>query len=445
MAQGNRRPRHARQQSRVAALVDKSEKHLADQSTVPDEATINYVKRVLCKKTTSAAQADSSDEVDHKPLEELLPPLTSSNEIDVQLYALIAVVLNLFVQTWYNKITPDQDFVANVVQIIAHCTRGLEQRLRDVDLEALLLEELPTVLNEHIDGESANIPQHCYKSLMHSLAIRIASQTTQSTNFSGSNRAIYHALRPHHALTPIPNSPDDLADQQENESAWCQMVVNRALTLLLPYDEHQNPCLQVLVSEILAEMIFHNGICGKASENWLLWEGVTKVIYVLRPDLVPIQPVDQQPVDQLKQFGLVSKDEDVKHPKNSRRPFDALSQGFWALMQSLWLAWGLLRSAVVLLMQASSLPARTTNVQYSKLDSIDDDTSDFDVSSAEKQRVSAGSQNIPILGMALWTCLSKLTHLQERVPWLTGTLSLMQWLLLYGPGQVCCTNSRFDR
>lgn len=280
---------------------------------------------------------------------------------------------------------------------------------------------------------------------MHSSAIRIASQTTHSTDLSGSNRAIYHALRPHHALTPIPNSPDDLADQQENESAWCQMVVNRALALLLPYDEHQNPCLQVLVSEILAEMIFHNGICGKACENWLLWEGVTKVIYVLRPDLVPTQPVDQQPVNQLKQFGLVSKDEDVTHPKNVRRPFDALSQGFWALMQSLWLAWGLLRSAVVLLMQASSLPARTTNVQYSRLDNIADETSSMDVSSAEEQRASAASQNVPFLGLALWTCLSKLARLQERMPWLTGMLSLVQWLLLYGPGQVCCTNSRFDR
>lgn len=156
MAQGNRRPtRHARQQSRVAALINTGEKHHAKQSNVPDEATINYIKRVLCKKTPSTPQADSSDEVDHKPLEELLPPLTSSNEIDVQLYALIAVVLNLFVQTWYNKITPDQDFVANVVQIIAHCTRGLEQRLRDVDLEALLLEEIPAILNEHIDGQFA--------------------------------------------------------------------------------------------------------------------------------------------------------------------------------------------------------------------------------------------------------------------------------------------------
>lgn len=286
---------------------------------------------------------------------------------------------------------------------------------------------------------------------MHNPAIRTASQTTQTSNISGTNRIIYHALRPHHALTPIPNSPDELVDQQENESAWCQMVVNRALALLLPYDEHQNPCLQVLVSEILSEMIFHNGICGKACEGWLIWEGVTKVIYALRPDLVPSpQPVDPQPVNQLKQFGLVSREEHVAHQHTSRRRFDAISQGFWALVQSVWLGLLLMRSAVVSLIQASSLPIRSTHTQYSKLErvpkvTIANDSSYSDLAPAEGQRLTSDSQKPPILGMALWTCLSKLTRLQDRMPWLTGTLSLVQWLLLYGPGKVCCTNSRFDR
>lgn len=57
----------------------------------------------------------------------------------------------------------------------------------------------------------------------------------------------------------------------------------------------------------------------------------------------------------------------------------------------------------------------------------------------------ADSQKVPILGMTLWTCLSKLTRLQDRMPWLIGTISLVQWLLLYGPGKVCRTDSRLDR
>lgn len=55
-------------------------------------------------------------------------------------------------QTWYGKITPDQTFVEEIVRIIAHCTRALEQRLRKVDLESLLFDELPELLEAHVKG-----------------------------------------------------------------------------------------------------------------------------------------------------------------------------------------------------------------------------------------------------------------------------------------------------
>lgn len=54
--------------------------------------------------------------------------------------------------TWYTKITPDHTFVEEVVQIIAHCTRAIEQRLRKVDLEALIFDELPELLEVHVQG-----------------------------------------------------------------------------------------------------------------------------------------------------------------------------------------------------------------------------------------------------------------------------------------------------
>jgi hypothetical protein len=283
---------------------------------------------------------------------------------------------------------------------------------------------------------------------MHSSAIRIASQTTQTPGFNGTNRIIYHTLRPHHALTPIPSSPDEFASQQENESAWCQMVVNRALALLLPYEEHQNPCLQVLVSEILSEMIFHNGICGKACESWLIWEGVTKTIYAVRPDLIPEpQPAEAPQVNRLTQFGLVSQDDNNAPVRQSRYPrLDALKQAFWAVLQSLWLAWILLRSSIAVLMQASSLPARSSHPKSVESESslnIDmiNHSGDLDTSTPPTSDL----RKVSILGMTLWTCLSKLTRLQDRMPWLIGTISLVQWLLLYGPGRLCCTDSRLDR
>lgn len=79
--------------------------------------------------------------------------MTSSNEVDLQLYGIISVIIKEFVQTWYSKITPDQVFVNEVIQVIAHCTRAVEQRLRKVDLEGLLLDEIPGLLEEHLIGK----------------------------------------------------------------------------------------------------------------------------------------------------------------------------------------------------------------------------------------------------------------------------------------------------
>lgn len=116
-----------------------------------DRATSQLVRRVLCPQ-----QAGDRGRTTPPPLDELLPPLTSRNDIDLQLYAIISIVLRDFVQTWYNKITPDEAFVAEIVQIIAHCTRALEQRLRKVDMESLLFDEIPDLFDRHVQGQLPN-------------------------------------------------------------------------------------------------------------------------------------------------------------------------------------------------------------------------------------------------------------------------------------------------
>lgn len=117
------------------------------------KATSTLIRRVLCP----LAQGGPTEP---RPLEEILPPLTSSNEVDVELYALIAIVIKEFVYSWYGKITPDQTFVEETIRIIAHCTRDLEQRIRRVDTESLLLDEIPDLLRRHISGWSRPAAPH---------------------------------------------------------------------------------------------------------------------------------------------------------------------------------------------------------------------------------------------------------------------------------------------
>jgi hypothetical protein len=113
--------------------------------SIDDRATTSYVRRTLC-----AHHAISSGPP--KSIHELLPPLTCSNNLDLQLYAIIAVVLKEFVQSWYGKITPDHVFIDEILRIVAHCTGALEERIRNVDLEALLIDEIPRLIDSHVTG-----------------------------------------------------------------------------------------------------------------------------------------------------------------------------------------------------------------------------------------------------------------------------------------------------
>lgn len=120
-------------------------KRIKNQRT-NDQALLDYIHRILCQTLND----DAVDGATHLRL----PSLTSSNEIDLQLYGLIAVILNQFVKSWYQRLTPDHEFFAEVVPIIAHCTRCLEGRLRHIDLEDVVLDEIPRLLAEHLSGTS---------------------------------------------------------------------------------------------------------------------------------------------------------------------------------------------------------------------------------------------------------------------------------------------------
>ena len=120
-----------------------------------DRATAALIRRTLCAQQLAPGDRARNTPA---PIHDLLPPLTSRNDVYLQLYALISIVIREYVQAWYTKITPDETFVAEIVQIIAHCTRALEQRLRKVDLESLLFDELPELLDVHVRGSSH---EHC--------------------------------------------------------------------------------------------------------------------------------------------------------------------------------------------------------------------------------------------------------------------------------------------
>lgn len=244
------------------------------------------------------------------------------------------------------------------------------------------------------------------------------------------------------ALGPAPSHAMAEREQQDSEAAWCLLLVDQLLPLVLPPEDFHNPCLEVLVSEILSEMIFHNGICGKACEPWLIWDGIAKLLRTLRPseDRRKQAPESLSPsVNDHRYSG------DAPASRRSQRydwlhwRFDVAINTFWTVLQVMMMLWTFLRCTTIALMRASSIQARALPPMQTLYGSTG--TSAASLPSLDKTRM----ETRPIIDMHVWGCMSELFMLHRRAPWLSGFLSLLRCLALYGPGQVGCANSRLDR
>jgi len=352
------------------------------------------------------------------PIEELLPPLTSRNDVDLQLYALISIILRESVQNWYGKITADETFVAEIVQIIAHVTRALEQRLRKIDLESLLLDELPDLLDAHVR------------------AYRIAKHGSVARPPLESNlREIYHSLWPLPALSPVPHGRDGSNEQAQNknELAYRQLLTQGMLALLLPTEDLQNECLMAIVGQILSEMIVGNLVIEKPSQPWLLWE---ILIILARLGQEKETPVAERQHSESQQSDRISV-------AGTQRQPSILTRLFWSTIQGIFLVFSFGRLLLGIFTLSRSLPPRTSSHAHSPRSIRGPNGKSYAASITSE--VDATTPDVPVLTFAILPCIGNLIEIQGRMPWLAGLLSLLQWAGLNGPGRIANVDGILDR
>ncbi|KAK0711181.1 PXA domain-containing protein [Lasiosphaeris hirsuta] len=378
-----------------------------------DKATAFLVRRTLCPQHLEKGKNTPAS------IDELLPPLTSRNDVDLQLYALIAIILREFVQNWYSKITPDEVFVAEIVQIIAHITRTLEQRLRKVDLESLLFDELPDLLDKHIT------------------AYRTAHDPVVHHPLQANPLEIYHSLHPLPALSPIPRPEDaaSIAEQTENEVAYRQLLVHGVLAVLLPTEDLENECLTALVGQIFSELIIGNVVVNKLSEPWLIYE----VLCVASRVMLQRRATGNE--------GAPGKPSG-KGSSDTRSVFSVQAL-FWTILQWCFLATSFIRTIFTILIASRSVALRTSRNGINH-----DDVMDQKVGFAEHTPLTDSSETgetgseppkTPVLAFRCWAAISNLIEMDMRMPWLRGTLSLLQWIAMAGPGQIADVDGKLDR
>ncbi|KAH0541348.1 hypothetical protein FGG08_004186 [Glutinoglossum americanum] len=374
-----------------------------------DKAIASLIRRTLCSHLPHIS--DEKGRISTRPIEELLPPLTSSNDVDLQLYGFIAIIMREFVYAWYGKITPDHLFVEEIIKIIAHCTRALEQRLRKVDLESLLLDELPELVEAHI---AASDP-----------------------------RETYHTLHPHPALSPVPlpSSPDVITGQRKNEAAYRRLLVQGVLAVLLPTEDLENGCLRALVGEILAEMVLGNGVGGRVCEGWVLWESITKVADSLRGEITGLGGPDDQREGPIESHPPISTESAIirSHAIHG----GSVTDFFWRVLQYGYMAFSVLRFlAVEFATTLSSLPRSRDPSHPSSCRAVELSQSPL-ITAGTPPKSPTGKR--PILSMKIWSCVSRLLSLNVIMPWLKGMIALIQWGAISGPGRVGDTDGILDR
>ncbi|KAJ5960270.1 uncharacterized protein N7479_007420 [Penicillium vulpinum] len=384
-----------------------------DPDSISDKATTALIRRVLCPQTSSYGASCP------QPPEELLPPLTSSNDVDRQLYALLAIIIKEFVYSWYSKITPDQALVNEVLQVIAHCTRALEQRLRQIDVAQLALDEIPGLVEAHV------------------LSYRLARQQSHLSGLPTSYRVLYHELNPHPALSPVPDpgDPDTIAEQIENEAVYRRLLTNGILAVLLPTEDLENSSLRALVVDIIADLILGNQVSGRACEGWFIWETIDKLAAQVGRRQTPddTKPAPDSQINRLEKFGLLSTEDGLPDQPAS---FSATTW-IWNLLQSIYIGCVVLRFiAMGLFRVASSSGPSSHGVGVS-------------LASPIQKRDGMESDGItskrPVLDYRMYSMVSQILGISWRMPWLSGSLSLFQYLILAGPGRVGATDGIFDR
>lgn len=395
---------------------------------VSDRVTTLLIRRILCPQHLDKAKAAPP------PLEDLLPPLTSRNDVDLQLYALIAIILREFVQNWYNKITPDETFVAEIVQIIAHITRTLEQRLRKVDLESLLFDEIPSLLDQHVTGQrtplraaSASIFRRARSTDKKPVAYRTAHDPVDHHPVKTNPREIYHSLCPLPALSPAPcpSNPASLAEQSENEGAYRQLLVHALLAVVLPTEDLENDCLTALVGQIFSELIVANAVANKLSEPWMIYEMLIIVSRVV-------------------QERRAAKMGGAPMARGTQRSLSASIQGlFWTFLKWCFLAISCGRMLITILAASRSVPFRASR-GAGHHDDLANEKAGLEKTASWSETRSRPVKT-PVLAFRCWAAASNLMEMEVRMPWLHGTLSLLQWMAMTGPGHVADVNGRLDR
>lgn len=231
---------------------------------------------------------------------------------------------------------------------------------------------------------------------------------------------------------PRLDDPVTVSEQQENEAVYRQLLVQAVLAILLPTEDLENPCLTALVGQIFSELIIGNVIANKASQPWLLYEGICITARVLDEKKTRAAARIVSGAHGQSNFGLAAR----KHRSWSVQGF------FVSLIHVAIIITTAIRFLVGIVSEFMSLPPRA---MFTPEKGHGDATVNSNNPDQQPSNDASPQIKAPVLTFKLWSSFGKLAEMDLRMPWLWGFASLLQTAAVHGPGHLAGLDGPFDR
>lgn len=188
-----------------------------------------------------------------------LPPLTSSNDLDVRLYALFALLLHNFVYEWYTKslkLGSRDEFTKELVFLFAHISRNLQERINSADDEfiRLIVTDIPYLLEKHFES-------------IQEVECMLARDGYEDTNEYSTNEIFVNEW--------MMRFSDGLVDD-ENIATYRRLLVKSVVCLILPHENIESSISREFVTSLLDGIVLKN-VVESFCDSFVIWDIIGKI------------------------------------------------------------------------------------------------------------------------------------------------------------------------
>ncbi|KAJ2849815.1 hypothetical protein IWW36_002368 [Coemansia brasiliensis] len=169
--------------------------------------------------------------------------IRTSASINASVSRLVSLILKDFVSEWFEKITDDKEFPAQVAAQLCQVTNEIESRCAKIDWVHFALFELPEMVHLHVRDA-----QQCFARLN---TVYVGRET--------SIEAMFQSMQPHVALTQAADS----------ELVYLRHLSHELLRVFMPPEAQSDEVVHHLLREILACAVLRNVVDALADPSTL--------------------------------------------------------------------------------------------------------------------------------------------------------------------------------